>query len=319
MTLPPPPPGLPPTQRPIWEDTTTRLQNLGITQIDPRHLRAYVRTAANLDQATTLLDGAGAFIDAGGHITTNPATQPHTRWTRDLARLATTLGLTRPAAALPPADPPAPTRPEHWGARWCDQHERWECTKQRSRGRGTCHGPSTDGTDMCRMHGGTSVVAHLAAVAERGAAKAGGVLPGGRDLPDVHPADALLHQVRYWAGLCGWLDDVVAGLERGSMVWGVTREQVDQGGEFPGTVTVRAAGLNTWVQWHERAHRMLAQVCEIALRAEVDQAALALQQAQGMQAFRAFQEGLQKLDLTPGQWEAARVVMPRVLRQLVAA
>jgi hypothetical protein len=169
------------------------------------------------------------------------------------------------------------------------------------------------------MHGGTSTVRHLAAVAQRGADQAGGPLPGGRMLPDVHPADALLNQVRYWAGLCGWLDEMVASLETGSMVWGVIREQVDAGGEFPGTTTIRGAGLHTWVQWHERAHKMLASVCEIALRAEVDQAALALQQAQGMQAFRAFQEGLARLRLTPEQQALARVEMPKVLRALVAA
>ena len=41
------------------------------------------------------------------------------------------------------------------GARWCDTHDRWECVKPRSRGRGTCHGAAISGTNRCRMHAGT--------------------------------------------------------------------------------------------------------------------------------------------------------------------
>lgn len=48
------------------------------------------------------------------------------------------------------------------GARWCTDHPnvpgggRLECTKQRSRGRGQCHGPAIRGTDGCRIHSGVS-------------------------------------------------------------------------------------------------------------------------------------------------------------------
>ena len=50
------------------------------------------------------------------------------------------------------------------GARWCtdhggvigQDHGRLECTKQRSRGRGVCHGPAIRGTDACKIHGGVS-------------------------------------------------------------------------------------------------------------------------------------------------------------------
>jgi len=209
---------------------------------------------------------------------------------------------------------------DHWGARYCEDHKRWECTGQRSKGRGQCHKPASRGLNTCNMHQGRGgKIKHLAAVAEQEAVRLGGRLPGGREAPEIHPADALLYQVRYWAGLCGWLDDMVAALEQGTMVWGLVRETDASGGEYPGRTTIHGAGLAVWVQWHERAHKQLAWVCEIALRAEVDQAALALQQAQGMQAFRAFQAGLQRLGLTADQWATARAVMPQVLRALVAA
>lgn len=43
--------------------------------------------------------------------------------------------------------------PERDG-RWCEEHHRHECRRQRSRGRGECHGPAVNGLDVCRMHGG---------------------------------------------------------------------------------------------------------------------------------------------------------------------
>jgi hypothetical protein len=42
------------------------------------------------------------------------------------------------------------------GARWCDdpKHNRLECAKGRTHGRGLCHGPAIRGTDACKIHGG---------------------------------------------------------------------------------------------------------------------------------------------------------------------
>lgn len=37
--------------------------------------------------------------------------------------------------------------------RWCDQHQRYECTK-RGKGGVTCHGSRIEGIDACRMHAG---------------------------------------------------------------------------------------------------------------------------------------------------------------------
>jgi len=40
------------------------------------------------------------------------------------------------------------------GSRWCEEHKRWECTRQRRNGAGTCHGVAITGTDRCRIHAG---------------------------------------------------------------------------------------------------------------------------------------------------------------------
>lgn len=41
-------------------------------------------------------------------------------------------------------------------ARWCDEHNALECTKNRTKGRGPCHKRAIRGTDACDMHGGFS-------------------------------------------------------------------------------------------------------------------------------------------------------------------
>lgn len=43
------------------------------------------------------------------------------------------------------------------GARWCDDHQRWECTKRSKRRPGDhCHASAIRGTAVCRNHGGQS-------------------------------------------------------------------------------------------------------------------------------------------------------------------
>lgn len=63
-------------------------------------------------------------------------------------------------------DPP-PMRPEFnpGNARWCEEHGRMECTKQRRRGMGTCHKQAIRGTNSCKNHAGLST-AHAMAIGE---------------------------------------------------------------------------------------------------------------------------------------------------------
>lgn len=52
--------------------------------------------------------------------------------------------------------PPTPLNRENnpGNARWCDDHNRLECMKSRSKGRGQCHGPAVRGLDACTTHAG---------------------------------------------------------------------------------------------------------------------------------------------------------------------
>jgi len=53
-------------------------------------------------------------------------------------------------------DPTRSPNPTRYGAVWCDEHGKWECTrdKKQIRGGGRCHGPAITGLDVCRMHAG---------------------------------------------------------------------------------------------------------------------------------------------------------------------
>ena len=71
--------------------------------------------------------------------------------------------------------------------RWCDQHQRQECTRQRSRGRGDCHAPAIIGTSTCRMHSGKTV-----AKARADAMKAWAATPGPSGVTPMNAIAAML-------------------------------------------------------------------------------------------------------------------------------
>lgn len=51
--------------------------------------------------------------------------------------------------------PPGLTEENNPGrAKWCDEHRRLECTKNRTKGRGSCHQAAIRGTDACQNHSG---------------------------------------------------------------------------------------------------------------------------------------------------------------------
>lgn len=77
-----------------------------------------------------------------------------------------------------PVDPMQP-------GRWCEEHARYDCTRQRKRG-GDCHGPAITGLDSCRMHAG---VTGEVAKAQGAAITAWSALAGS---PTVTSTDAVL-------------------------------------------------------------------------------------------------------------------------------
>jgi hypothetical protein len=83
--------------------------------------------------------------------------------------------------------------------------------------------------------------------------------------------------------------------------------------------TVDKAGLNTWVEWQQKAHGQKALVAKMALDAQVDAAALRFQQAQGLQAFRVAEAAFDLAGLSADQWQRVRAGMPALIRELLGA
>jgi hypothetical protein len=74
----------------------------------------------------------------------------------------------------------------HSGAAWCDEHNRWECSKRSKRHGGRCHASAIRGTDACRTHAGKRTAL---AKAQGEAVTAWSALAGN---PTVSATDAVL-------------------------------------------------------------------------------------------------------------------------------
>jgi P27 family predicted phage terminase small subunit len=332
-----PPPSLPGRYRPAWRQIILDLRAAGtLNRATPTTVQALAVATHQWQEATELIEQTGTVYDDHGTPRTSPAVQVQNASATTIARLSRQLGLNRPAPGEdqehnPPGNPPARTRPAvpkprrrepMSGCFVCAEgrhDEPWYCEEHKTR-HGTCHkhgglpchaqlGP---GLNTCRSHGGRG--SNLKVAAAKAARARGHWEP-----IEVHPAVALLGEVAWWAGQCAWLDAMVGGLQAGDMVWGMVRRQDVQGGEFPGATVIEEATLNTWIAWQQKSHTQLAQVCRFALESEAEGRMVRLAEAQGAHAFAAFQLGLRRLDLSPGQWEAARQVMPEVLKALTAA
>jgi hypothetical protein len=92
------------------------------------------------------------------------------------------------------------------GARWCDEHGRLECTKNRSKGRGPCHKAATRGTDACNLHGGYSrEVMRAQGLARISAWSAVGTAPEGQSIDSSAAVLGMLQQSWMRAHLYGQL------------------------------------------------------------------------------------------------------------------
>lgn len=223
------------------------------------------------------------------------------------------------------------TRPNPGGARWCEEHDRFECTKQRSRGRGDCHGPAISGTDVCKNHGGQSIEVLRA----KGAANKAMTAFAAYGVPNVQPGHAVLSMLHMaWlrlhllSGLLeaqleaqgGAADDVPADLDdidpsvgdgpsTGGLI-GHTYAPAKSGdgrvatGEAPrALVVLEAAERDRIVKYAKTAHDMGIAEREVRLAEQ-----------QGQLLASVIRNVLGDLDLTPEQQALAPKAIGRHLR-----
>jgi len=200
--------------------------------------------------------------------------------------------------------------------RWCEEHQRFECTRPRKRGAGQCHGPAVTGADKCRMHLGEKaapVIAEAKALQQARKAVETYGLPR-----DISPTDALLEEVRYSAGHVAWLRAKVAEIEADDLVWGKT-EEVDRGsGEFAGIDVTRSAAVNMWLDLYFRERKHLLDLTKTAISVGIEERRVRLAEAQGSLMNDVIRRILARLSLSPDQSALLPVVVPEELRRAAA-
>lgn len=164
-----------------------------------------------------------------------------------------------------------------------------KCAAHRRDGQ-PCRAWPVTGADKCRMHAGrrtADVKAHHAA--QQAVATLG--------LPvDVDPHGALLEEVHRTAGHVRWLGQIVADIEQGDLVWGVTEHK---SGFNSGTT--EAAGPNVWLKLYQQERKHLESVCKTAIAAGIAERRVQLEKEQGEAVVEVIRATLDDLgvDVTP--------------------
>lgn len=198
-----------------------------------------------------------------------------------------------------------------------DACERNHCHGKRRQGEPgqVCHRPAGWGTQhpgigRCKLHGGNTKNHQTNAqmeIARRAVVTYG--LPR-----EVAPDVALLEEVHRTAGHVAWLGEVVAGLERDDVTWGLAEEVRKGSGEFPGTDATEKAGVNVWVQLYQAERKHLTEVCKTALAAGIAERQVRLAEQQGALLAGVIGRVLDALDLTAEQRARVSEIVPRELR-----
>lgn len=188
-----------------------------------------------------------------------------------------------------------------------------------------CNANAMTGQNVCRFHGGAAPHSRKAAekrVAEERVRRF--VETYGRKI-ETTATEALLDEVQWTAGHVTWLRErvqeieseaVVAAADREHpLVWGVTKEK--SGGEDRGTT--EEAAPNVWLKLYQQERSHLVKVCEVAIRAGIEERRVRLAEAQGALIAQAIRAILGELQLTPDQQARVPDIVPRHLRALASA
>lgn len=195
--------------------------------------------------------------------------------------------------------------------RKCGQtHDPDLCASHNAAGR-PCRKRPIVGGRVCPTHGGSAPQVRAAADArlrQREAVLAVETF----GLPrEIDPHAALLEELHRTAGAVEWLGAVVADLERGAVVWGVTR--VKTGGEDAGTTA--EAGVNTWVQLWQAERKHLVDVSKACAAAGIEERRIRLAESQGQLLAGVVRAVLDRLELSEAQRRLVSVVVPEEFRR----
>lgn len=187
------------------------------------------------------------------------------------------------------------------GARWCDDHGRWECTKRSKRRPGDdCHASAVKGTAACRIHGGQKLDV-LRAKGE--ALSAWRAVPGRQE---VTPAEAVMAMLQMsWARLHVYADLLRQQVENASGTPAGLVVVSESGEAVRGLAKLEAEERDRCVRYAKAAHDMGIADREIKLA-----------EAQGALLAGAIAQILDRLELTAGQRALVPKVVPGVLMSI---
>lgn len=234
-----------------------------------------------------------------------------------------------------PKIPDRPTRPG--GARWCEEHGQWECTKPRSKGRGTCHGVAISGTDACRMHAGVPLEvakaqgqARITAFSALGATPA--VEPGYAVLASLHMSWLRVHlyarlleeqvQGEHGEPVGSWNGDL--DVDEDGYARGVARQQSPAGAaglightfaaDKLAGVFASAEAVRSLVQLEAQERDRAVRYAKVAHDMGIAEREVRLAERQGEMLAQVIRNVLGDLDLTDAQQQLVPDVVGRHLR-----
>lgn len=168
------------------------------------------------------------------------------------------------------------------------------------------------GGTVCVKHGGGAPQVKAAAAA-RLVERAAIVALESFGIPrPVDPHTALLEELHRTAGAVQWLGAIVADLDRGDVVWGLTREKT--GGDDHGST--REAKPNAWVELWHRERRHLVEVSKACVSAGIEERRIRLAESQGQLLASVVRGVLDRLGLSEEQRVLAGRVVPEEFRRL---
>jgi hypothetical protein len=176
---------------------------------------------------------------------------------------------------------------------------------------------------VCAIHGGKTP-ATVAAVARRReelqarSAAEQAVIRFGLSR-DIAPEQALTEELQRTAGMVAWLGEVVSGVEQGALVWGELRRTERDGPDGRESEVVSGAVPNVWLTLWQQERKHLAAVARDAVAANIGERRVRLAEQQSQMLVVAIRLLLERLDLSPGQWELVPTVVPEVLRSVAAS
>lgn len=194
------------------------------------------------------------------------------------------------------------------------------CTGHKTSTGEPCKNRPATGLTVCRYHGGGTAAAKAAGArrvteqaVQKQLARTLRDAYGGQ-VPEIDPAEAMLHAVSWKYAEVRALRAYVAELDIEDRVWGVTKEKT--GGDDAGTT--EEAKPNIWWQMLRTAEDALVKYAAAARAAGCDERRVRIAEGQGQLVAAVIRAVLDRLNLTDQQRGLIPTVVPEELRRLSA-